>query len=183
MRRRLLVAGARPGFSGLLLDRRYDAEGRLLARDEILRLRIFRSADGREDVRLGWKGPSAVTPEGYKARRELEYGLSQTGAPPEALLEALGFRESYRVDRYVEYYSLGDASLRLEWYPRMDVLIEVEGDPPGIEAALLTVGLPRSAYTADSLAAFAARYAARTGQPAVLALVAESTEPPSWAAR
>jgi adenylate cyclase class IV len=182
MRRRLLAAGAQPGFTGLMLDRRYDRDGTLLAKDEVLRLRGFREPDGSERFHLGWKGPTAVTPEGYKARHELEYEIRGT-VPPEALLEALGFRESYRIDRYVEYYRLGDTAVRLEWYPRMDSLIEIEGDAAGIEAALRATGLPRSEFHADALPAFAARYAARTGRPALLALDPASREPPSWELR
>jgi hypothetical protein len=166
-----------------MLDRRYDRDGSLLARDEVLRLREFRKPDGTTEVRLGWKGPTAVTPEGYKARRELEYEIREAGFPPEALLEALDFQESYRIDRYVEYYHLGSAVVRLEWYPRMDTLIEVEGDSPGIELALGVIGLARDEFSADSLSAFATRYAARTGKPALLALDPESPDPPTWESR
>jgi hypothetical protein len=182
MRRRLLAAGARPGFAGLMLDRRYDRDGSLLAKDEVLRLRVFRKPDGSEAVHLGWKGPTEITSEGYKARRELEYEL-RGDAPAEVFLQALGFRESYRIDRYVEYYQLGDAAVRLEWYPRMDVLMEIEGDAAAIEPALRASGLPRSEFHADALPAFASRYAARTGRRPLLALEPGSQEPPSWETR
>jgi len=166
-----------------MLDRRFDRDGELLARDEVLRLRVFRKPEGPDEVHLGWKGPTGVTPEGYKSRRELEYQLQDGPASPTALLEALSFRESYRIDRYVEYYQLGAASLRLEWYPRMDVLLEVEGDTEGIEMALRATGLPRSLFTADSLVEFAARYTTRTGEAAVLSLDPGSPLAPSWESR
>jgi adenylate cyclase class IV len=166
-----------------MLDRRFDRGGELLARDEVLRLRVFRGAEGSEQFKLGWKGPTAVTPDGYKARRELEYTIEPAGPPPDELLKALGYEESQRIDRYVEYFLLGGTAVRLEWYPRMDVLIEVEGDAAGIELALRATGLPRTAFTAESLTAFAARYSVRTGTPAQLALHPESGEPPSWAAQ
>jgi hypothetical protein len=108
------------------------------------------------------------------------------GAPrarPQQLLEALGFQVSQRIDRYVEYFHLGDTAVRLEWYPRMDVLIEVEGEEAGIEAALRVIGLPRSEYTAEALVSFATRYAARTGRPPVLGLEPSFAEPPSWESR
>lgn len=166
-----------------MLDRRFDREGDLLTRDEVLRLREYRSADGSRELRLGWKGSTTVTPEGYKARRELEYEIHEIAAPPEELLEALGFRESYRIDRYVEYYELARATARLEWYPRMDVLIEIEGDGEGIELVREVTGLPREQFNADSLTLFAARYAERTGQPALLALNPDTPDPPGWESR
>jgi hypothetical protein len=83
----------------------------------------------------------------------------------------------------VEYFHLGGTTLRLEWYPRMDVLLEIEGDPAGIEAALRATGMPRTEFTAESLVSFAARYGARTGRPAVLALEPPMAEPPSWELR
>jgi adenylate cyclase class IV len=183
MRARLLAAGAEPGFAGLMQDRRYDHDGMLLARAEVLRLRVLRAPDGSEETLLSWKGPTSITPEGYKGRRELEYQIRGRRASPEELLVALGFREVHRIDRYVEFFSLGTAALRLEWYPRMDVLLEVEGDAEAIEAGLRATGLPRSEFTADSLNGFAQRYAARTGRPAQLALDPASGEPPSWESR
>jgi adenylate cyclase class IV len=183
VRTRLVAAGARPGFHGMMSDVRYDKDGELLARDEVLRLRVFQDEEGDRKTILGWKGATRVTADGYKARRELEYDIRHRTAPPEDLLEALGYRRIYTIDRYVEYYHLGTADVRLEWYPRMDVLIEVEGDAQGIEAGLLAVGLPRADFTAESLAAFAARYAERTSRAPVLSAADLAGELPSWSAR
>lgn len=183
VRGRLLAAGARPGFAGPMIDRRYDRDDVLIARDEVLRLRTFVLPGATPEVRLGWKGPTGVTPEGYKVRRELEYEIGGSRAGPEELLEALGYREIHRIERYVEYYRLGETDVRLEWYPRMDVLIEIEGDQPGIEAALRATGLPRQGFSADPLRVFAERYAIRTGTPAALATRELSGDPPSWESR
>lgn len=181
MRERLLAAGALRGFVGMMLDRRYDHDGALVARDEVLRLRVFRHADGGNEAILGWKGPTGVSPEGYKVRRELEFELKSARATPEALLEALGYRQIQAVERYVEYFHLGDTDVRLEWYPRMDVLIEVEGDEAGIESALAVIGLPRDAFTPEPLRLFAERYGTRTGRSAALAVAELSgDEAPSW---
>ena len=43
VRQRLCQAGARPGFAGMMIDVRYDRNGELAARDQVLRLRRFRS--------------------------------------------------------------------------------------------------------------------------------------------
>jgi adenylate cyclase class IV len=183
VRARLVAAGARPGFRGLMSDVRYDKDGELLVRDEVLRLRVFHAEGGIRETVLGWKGPTRVSVDGYKTRPELEYDIRQRTAPPEELLLALGYRPIYAIDRYVEYYHLGTADVRLEWYPRMDVLVEVEGDAEGIEAGLVTVGLPRAEFTADAITAFATRYAERTGRPAVLSAAELAGELPSWSAQ
>jgi len=183
VRARLVAAGARPGFHGLMSDVRYDKDGELIARDEVLRLRVFEPEHGVCETILGWKGPTRITADGYKTRPELEYEIRPRTGPPEGLLQALGYRRIHAIDRYVEYYHLGTADLRLEWYPRMDVLIEVEGDAQGIEAGLLAVGLPRADFSAESLTAFAARYGERTGRAAVLSAADLGGELPSWSAR
>ncbi len=183
VRSRLLAAGARPGFAGLMLDRRYDRGTELAARDEVIRLRVYRDRDGNEIAKLGWKGPASVTPEGHKARRELEYEIRGEQGSPELLLAALGLEVVFRIDRYVEYYHLGDTVARLEWYPRMDVLLEIEGDAPGIESALQVTGMPRTDFTAESLPAFAERYALRTGRAAVVAVDPTEREHPFWETR
>lgn len=166
-----------------MLDRRYDRGTELTARDEVIRLRIYRDREGKETAKVGWKGPVSVTAEGHKARRELEYEIRGEHGSPELLLRALGLEVVFRIDRYVEYYHLGDTVARLEWYPRMDVLLEVEGDARGIESVLQVIGIPRNQYTAESLPAFAERYALRTGRAAVLALDPASGERPSWEVR
>ena len=166
LRRRLLEAGATRGYRGMMRDRRYDRDGELERRDEVLRVRTFEGAPARSI--LAWKGPTGRSPEDYKLRQELEFELAG-GQPPAALLAALGYQVSHAIDRYVEYLTLGGASARIEWYPAMDVLLEVEGDGPGIERLIAASGIPRGEFFPDSLTDFVARYERRTGHPAVLA--------------
>ena len=180
VRRRLLDAGAVPGFRGLLVDTRFDREGELFARDEVLRVREFRPTQGASEFVLGWKGPATVSPGGYKQRTELEYAVVPRVAGPEALLAALGYRAILLIERYVEYFRLAGADVRLEWYPRMDVLVEVEGGALEIEAALALMAMPREEFTSESLTAFAARYAVRTGRAALLSISELAGEPPGW---
>jgi adenylate cyclase class IV len=167
----------------MMSDVRYDRDGELVGRDEVLRLREYHHPGGRLTTILGWKGPTRISAEGYKTRPELEYEVQARTAPAADLLEALGFRRIHVIDRYVEYYHLGTAALRLEWYPRMDVLIEIEGDAAGIEAGLRAAGLPREEFTADPLTVFAARFAARTGTPPVLSVADLAGAPPGWSVR
>jgi hypothetical protein len=182
VRTRLIAAGARPGFAGRMTDIRYDRNGELTARGEVLRLRVFRGVDGDRAV-IGWKGPASVTVEGWKERRELEYPIGVARARPEELPEALGYLPIHLLERYVEYYHLEGAEARLEWYPRMDTLIEIEGDSQGIDAFITATGLPRSAFTPEPLALFAGRFAARTGVAAALSLAELGAESPGWPER
>lgn len=166
LRARVLAAGGSARFLGRLSDRRYDRGGELGARDEVLRVRNYHHADGRIESVLGWKGPVNRSPDGYRLREEHEVTVA---ASPHALLAALGYAVAHAIDRDVEIYDLGGATVRLEAYPRMDTLLEVEGDPAAIERAIRVTGLDRAAFSADSLADFVRRFEERTGQPAVLA--------------
>lgn len=166
LRARLLAAGGAARFRGRMSDRRYDRAGELAARDEVLRVRSLRLADGRTETLLGWKGPTRRSPDGYKRREEHEVAMA---ANPHALLAALGYAMVHAIDRDIEVYDLGGAAVRLEWYPDMDTLLEVEGAPAAIEDAISATGIGRDAFTAESLTEFVRRFEARTGRAATLA--------------
>jgi adenylate cyclase class IV len=180
-RMRLLSVGAVVRFRGAMSDRRYDRNGELVARDEVLRLRTFRDAEGRSSAVIGWKGPTRRSPEGYKERDEIELAVGEARGAPAALLTALGYEAVQDIDRWVEVFELGGAVVRLESYPLMDDLVEVEGAPAAIERAVAVLGIPRSEFTAEPLAEFTRRYELRTGASAVLAS-SGTTHAPAWAA-
>ena len=180
LRRHLAAAGARSGFRGLMEDRRYDQEGVLTARDEVLRVRRFVHADGRVEEELTWKGATRRSTNGYKLREELSCRLAGGPDSPGAILEALGYEAIQAIDRWVELFEFGGAVLRLEWYPRMDVLLEVEGTPEAIEQAIRATGLPRADFTAEMLVDFVRRYVARGPRPAVLAVADLGGDRPAW---
>jgi adenylate cyclase class IV len=171
LRARLLGAGAVSLFRGRMSDRRYDHAGELAARDEVLRVRSFQDPAGPGSTVLGWKGPVTRSPEGYKRRTELELPVAGPGSAStaEALLAALGYEVVHAIDREVEVLDLAGATVRLEHYPDMDPLVEIEGSPPAIERAIAASGIAREAFTAESLAEFVRRFEARTGRPARLA--------------
>src|SRR5207253_2022904 len=128
LRAALVRAGASLDFRGDMIDRRFDQGGSLAQRNEVLRLREFRAADGTPAYGvLGWKGPPSLRGL-YRHRAEAEARVA-TPDSVVTILEQLGFTVSLRIDRRVEVYRLGHAVLRLEWYPAMDVLLEVEGEP------------------------------------------------------
>lgn len=165
-RLRLERAGAVTMFIGRLQDRRYDtATGALVRRDEVLRLRVYRG-EGRPRAELGWKGATGYE-GGYKLREELAASTDN----PEALMEILrrlGFIMIRAIDREIVQYELCGAVVRLERYPQMDDLVEVEGSPDAIERAIQVLGMARSSFTADRLPQFAVRFQERTGARAVL---------------
>jgi adenylate cyclase class IV len=181
LRHTLRAAGAREAFCGMLRDRRFDRQGELEGLDHILRLRRWIPREGTERVELGWKGPMALSAEGYKCREEIEIATSH-GPDALRLIEALGYRITHAIDRYVELYLLDGAAARLEWYPRMDVLVEIEGTPGSMERLIAVAGLPRSSCVPDALAHFAVRYEARTGRRAVLSEALLGDEQPGWSA-
>jgi len=172
LRARLLAAGAAVRFRGRMSDRRYDRPGgELTLRDQVLRVRTCHHTDGHTTALMGWKGPVERSPEGYKRRAEIELPVgARDGGGPHALFSALGYEVVNAIDRDVEVYDLTGATVRIERYPRMDALLEIEGRPDAIERAVETTGIPRAEFTADSLTEFVRRYELRSGQQAVLAL-------------
>ena len=50
----------------------------------------------------------------------------------------------------------------------MDILVEVEGEPPVIEEAIAALGMLRGEFTTERLAAFVERFEQRTGVQAAI---------------
>jgi adenylate cyclase class IV len=182
VRASLVRHGATAVREGRMTDLRYDRGGVLAAAGQVLRVRSYRPVAGSAEGRLAWKGPAWRDPGGHRVREEHEVQFTGDAAPAEALLLALGYTRVAAMDRWVEYWRLGSATARLEWYPRMDVLCEVEGTAEGIAAVIAATGLAREAFLADSLAEFVSRYEMRMG-PAALALADLRGTAPSWETR
>ncbi len=165
-RKRVEAAGGKLAFEGRLADKRYDLASRELAqRDEVLRVRRYESRDTAQ-THVDWKGPTD-TQTSYKVREEISTvvedfkGLS-------AILEKLGYVVTSEVDRRILQYELGGATVRFEVYPRMDTLVEVEGEPPAIEEAIETLGMARGEFTSERLLQFVERFEQRTGVQAAI---------------
>ena len=162
----LLAAGAKPTFSGKLTDRRYDTADRALtAKDLVLRLRVY---DGDSGTRAGldWKGPTAYE-DGYKVREEVTTDVADPVSMARVLGE-MGYEVIREIDREIAQYLLVGAVVRIEYYPRMDVLVEIEGAPEAIEAAIVATGLPRDGFSTERLPDFVRRFEARTGERAAI---------------
>jgi adenylate cyclase class IV len=165
VRKAILSAGAELMYRGAMMDQRFDRRGRLERRDEVVRLRVYHPDDKSPEWGvLGWKGPVQRRGE-YRLREEWESRVDDPKAVL-VILRHMGYKISARIDRAVEQYRLGEATLRFEWYPSMDVLMEVEGQPEAIERAVAATGLPREAFLPESLPYFTAAYEARTGRVA-----------------
>lgn len=160
-------AGARLAYEGRLEDRRYDMPDRALSgRDFVVRLRVYRRDGTVASAALDWKGPTSYS-GGYKVREELSSGVTDPDALA-TILDKLGYVVTREIDREIAQYELHGATVRFERYPRMDVLVEVEGEPEAIERAIGSLGMPRDAFTSERLPAFVARYESRTGGRAAL---------------
>ena len=165
-RKQVEKAGARLVFEGKLSDRRYDIESReLTERDEVLRVRRYEAPESSRTY-LDWKGPTE-TQGVYKIREEIATLVEDSDSLKEILIR-LGFVVVMEIEREIAQYELGGAMIRFESYPRMDVLVEVEGEPESIEQAIEALELARGHFTSDRLAKFVERFEQRTGVKAAL---------------
>ncbi|MFL5609555.1 MAG: class IV adenylate cyclase [Gemmatimonadaceae bacterium] len=166
-RRRIIeTAGATLSFEGKISDRRYDFASReLTSRDEVLRTRRYES-NGSARTYLDWKG-ATETRDVYKTREEITTPVEDQHALEE-ILERVGFEVTWEIDRDIAQYQFRGATIRFETYPRMDVLVEVEGEPTAIEEAIEALGLPRGTFTNERLADFVTGFERRTGVKAAV---------------
>lgn len=159
-------AGATLSYDGRLRDQRFDLESRALAgRDEVLRVRRYESGSGTQTY-LDWKGPTEIE-DVYKVREEISTMVDDYTALT-GTLSKIGFVITREIDRQITQYELDGATIRFETYPRMDTLIEVEGEPDAIEAAITALQMVRGQFTSERLADFVARFEQRTGVQAAV---------------
>jgi len=168
MRRKMIEdAGAALSYEGKISDTRYDfASSDLSQRDEVLRARRYYDAGGSVRTFLDWKGPTE-TRDVYKIREEITTPVEDFDSLGQ-IFDKLGLVVTWEIDREIAQYQLGSATIRFETYPRMDVLVEVEGDPAAIEAAIEAVGLPRGTFNSASLPDFVVKFEQRTGVRAAM---------------
>jgi predicted adenylyl cyclase CyaB len=165
-RRTIEGAGAVLSFEGKISDRRYDfASGDLAGRDEVLRTRRYQSSASTRTY-LDWKGPTEMQ-GGYKVREEITSPVEDFDSL-ERILEKLGLTLTWEIDRQIAQYQLAGSIIRFETYPRMDVLVEVEGEPAAIESAIEALGLPRGTFTSERLPDFVDKFEHRTGVRAAM---------------
>jgi predicted adenylyl cyclase CyaB len=160
-RKKIEAAGGSLSFEGRISDRRYDFASRELSRrDEVLRTRRYQNTTLTRTY-LDWKGPIERR-DVYKIREEITTPVEDFNSL-EKILDKLGLQLTWEIDRDIAQYQLAGATVRFETFPRMDVLVEVEGEPPAIEAAIEVLGLPRGTFTNKRLADFVNNFEHRTG--------------------
>lgn len=165
-RARVQAAGGALVFEGRMEDRRYDTAARALAADDhVLRLRVYRTPDGARS-HLDWKGPTRFEND-FKVREELSTGVTDPDVLM-AILDALGYVTTREIEREIAQYDLNGTMIRFEQYPRMDVLVEVEGSETGIERAIKTLGMRRDGFTVRRLPELVRAFEKRTGLRAAL---------------
>jgi len=164
--RKIEEAGGSLSFEGKISDRRYDFSSReLSARDEVLRVRRYHGPSSTKTY-LDWKGPTEFR-DVYKVREEVTTPVEDSDSL-ELILVRLGLELIWEIDRDIAQYQLGGATVRFESYPRMDILVEVEGEPAAIENAIEALGLPRGTFSNQRLADFVADFEHRTGVRAAI---------------
>ena len=165
-RKRVEEAGGSLSFEGKISDRRYDFEtAELSGRDEVLRVRQYHGQASTKTF-LDWKGPTEFR-DVYKVREEVATPVEDFDSL-EQILMRLGLVVVTEIDREIAQYQICGATVRFEVYPRMDVLVEVEGEPAAIEQAIEAIGLPRGTFTNHRLSDFVADFEHRTGVQAAI---------------
>jgi len=165
-RKKIESAGGTLSFEGKISDRRYDfTSGELSVRDEVLRTRTYQSRSSTRTY-MDWKGPTEVQ-GGYKIREEITAPVEDLDSL-EKIFEKLGLALTSEIDREIAQYQFGGATVRFETYPRMDVLVEIEGEPKAIEVAIEALGLQRGTFTNERLRDFVSKFEHRTGVRAAI---------------
>jgi predicted adenylyl cyclase CyaB len=165
-RKRIEGAGSMLSFEGKISDRRYDfASGELRRRDEVLRVRRYHGSASTKTY-LDWKGPTEFR-DVYKVREEITTPVEDFDSLEQILLR-LGFALTSEIDREISQYQIDGATVRFEVYPRMDILVEVEGQPDTIERAIEALGLARGIFNNRRLSDFVDDFEKRTGVRAAI---------------
>ena len=86
-------------------------------------------------VLLAWKGPTGRSPDGYKQREEIELPVARRDSGG-ALLAALGYGAVHAIDREVEVYDLGGATVGWSAIPAWTRWSRSRATPAAIERAI-----------------------------------------------
>jgi adenylate cyclase, class 2 len=136
----------------------YDLPGfPLRARAEILRLREY---GGKWKLTHKSRGSSRK----HKSRVELETAVAD-GKKMEAILRALGFRPSFRYEKFRSEWTDGKGEVVLDETP-IGNMGEIEGSPRWIDAVARKLGISQRTYITESYGALFVSWKQRTGSAA-----------------
>jgi adenylate cyclase class 2 len=121
-----------------------DGQGTLIRQGGVLRLRRAR---GRGV--LTYKGPKRVE-GGIRSREEVELEVSDPDAF-ERILAAVGFRPSFRYQKYREVYRHGEVEIVLDETP-IGCFLEIEGEDAAIRETAAALGFQPRDFVSESYA-------------------------------
>ena len=132
----------------------YDTAGRDFQRqDRLIRLRIEAAQDGHREAKLTSKAPPdrpgsdtrrKKPAQRYKEKLEREIEV-RDGALTARLLEKVGFRPSFRYEKYRTSFRLGRLHLEVDETP-IGTFLEIEGRPAAIDRAARKLGYSAAEY-------------------------------------
>ena len=136
----------------------YDSpSGELRRRGEVLRLREY---GGRWKLTHKTRGKEGR----HKIRVENETAVAD-GNAAEAILEALGYRPSFRYEKFRSEWTDSTGHVVLDETP-IGNFGEIEGPPRWIDRIAGALGIARRDYITDSYVALFVEWKDRTGSPA-----------------
>ncbi len=162
-RDQLNIAGAKMTQKGFMQDYYFDNPFlNLKSKNQKLRIRAI----DYKLIQLCWKGPISVDKQ-TKIREEIEVGVKNV-EPLIKIFEKLGFQNTRFYERYFETYLLYDVKIRIEQFPIMDILFEIEGEQHLINRAVTHLDISKDVFGPKTLVSFIKEYEIRNGTPAKL---------------
>ncbi len=162
-RDQLNIAGAKMSQKGFMQDYYFDNPFlNLKSKNQKLRIRVI----DYKLIQLCWKGPISVDKQ-TKIREEIEVGVKNVESLIK-IFEKLGFQNTRFYERYFETYLLYDVKIRIEQFPIMDILVEIEGEQHLINRAVTHLDISKDVFGPKTLVSFIKEYEIRNGTPAKL---------------
>ena len=162
-RDQLSIAGAKMSQKGFMQDYYFDNPFlNLKSKNQKLRIRAI----DYKLIQLCWKGPISVDKQ-TKIREEIEVGVNKVESLIK-IFEKLGFQNTRFYERYFETYLLYGVKIRIEQFPIMDILVEIEGEQHLINRAVTHLNISKDVFGPKTLVSFIKEYEIRNGAPAKL---------------
>lgn len=149
--RRLVEAGAKPLFDGLVKCVHFDFKGAPIRETGALfRMRRWEGQEGfPSKVEVCYKGPKKVV-DGCKVREEVETTVEDADRFL-SMMGKIGLSITLDNEKRRRSYSMGEVHVDLDEYPRIPAYMEIEGpNRAAIDEAILTLGLEGCEVSTES---------------------------------